>query len=113
MSANARPKTLHDLHKWNADLLIVCRSCGRAGVFQLVPILTHFHSKGWNTDWGCVANRYPHQFHMVDALRLMIRSAYSAPMSEIDPIFIVPATIAAQAALVRAYAALVIARKAR
>jgi hypothetical protein len=57
MSANRNPKDLGDLSRWDADLLIACRTCGRKGVFELWAILNHFRSRGWSTLWGNVAYR--------------------------------------------------------
>ncbi len=58
MGFNIRPQDLADLHKWNADLLVRCRRCGRRAVFELVSILNYFRGRGWNTSWGCVAARF-------------------------------------------------------
>ncbi len=58
MGYNIRPKDLADLGRWDADLKITCRSCGRWAVFELLPILNHFKGRGWNTSWGCVAARF-------------------------------------------------------
>jgi hypothetical protein len=53
-----RPNDLSDLGKWDADLRVRCRSCGRSAVFDLLLILNHFRSRGWNTSWDCVALRF-------------------------------------------------------
>ena len=58
MGFNIRPHDLADLHKWNADLRVRCRRCGRAAVFDLVSILNYFRGQGWNTSWSCVAARF-------------------------------------------------------
>lgn len=58
MGFNIRPNELADLGKWDADLKITCRRCRRWAVFELLPILNHFRSRGWNTSWSCVASRF-------------------------------------------------------
>jgi hypothetical protein len=58
MGFNIRPNDLADLAKWEADLRLRCRRCGRWAVFDLLPILNHFRAMGWNTSWGCVAMRF-------------------------------------------------------
>ncbi len=45
MSAIRNPEDLSDLRKWDADLLIICHSCGRKGVFELWAILNHFRQR--------------------------------------------------------------------
>lgn len=52
MSANHNPKTLIDLCKYDADLLIVCKKCKRKGIFQVTPIIAHFQSRGWSMVWA-------------------------------------------------------------
>ena len=58
MGFNIRPNDLADLCKWDSDLRVRCRRCGRWAVFDLLPILNHFRSRGWNTSWSCVAARF-------------------------------------------------------
>ena len=55
MGYNIRPKDLADLCKFDADLKVRCRRCGRWAVFDILPVLNHFRGRGWNTTWGCVA----------------------------------------------------------
>jgi len=58
MGLNIRPNDLADLRKWDADLHVRCRRCGRRAVFDLVSILNYFRGRGWNTSWDCVAPRF-------------------------------------------------------
>lgn len=58
MGYNIRPHDLADLSKFDADLRVRCRRCGRTAVFDLLPILNHFRSRGWNTSWDTVAIRF-------------------------------------------------------
>jgi hypothetical protein len=58
MGYNIRPNDLADLCKWDADLRVRCRSCGRSAMFDLLPILNHFRSKGWNTSWDWVGMHF-------------------------------------------------------
>ena len=58
MGFNIRPHDLADLHKWDADLRVRCRRCGRRAVFDLMSILNYFRGRGWNTSWDCVAARF-------------------------------------------------------
>lgn len=58
MGANIRPNDLADLCKWDADLKITCRRCGRWAVFDLLPVLNHFRARGWNTAWDCIASHF-------------------------------------------------------
>lgn len=58
MSANLNPKTLSDLGKYEADLLIICRRCGRRGIFEVMTIIAHFQSRGWSMVWGNIACRF-------------------------------------------------------
>jgi|GEM_PF-4276207 len=58
MGYNIRPSDLADLCKWDADVKVTCRRCGRWALFELLPLLNHFRSRGWNTSWDCVASHF-------------------------------------------------------
>ena len=57
MSFKIRPSDLADLCKWDADLPVRRRRGGRRPVFDLLPILNLFRSRGWNIRWDCLAAR--------------------------------------------------------
>jgi hypothetical protein len=58
MGANHRPKDLSDLLRYEANLQVNCRACGRSGTFHTPDVIAYFRSKGWNTAWGMVACRF-------------------------------------------------------
>jgi hypothetical protein len=47
----ARPKSLFDLIKFEANLRVTCPDCGRSGVYPAKDVLAYFRAKGWNTAW--------------------------------------------------------------
>jgi hypothetical protein len=53
-----RPKDLFDLFKFEANLQVTCRRCGRSGVFPTEQVIEYFRHKRWNTSWEMVASRF-------------------------------------------------------
>ena len=46
------PKTLHDLHRVEAQVQVSCRGCGAVEVWELDALITEVRNNGGNTDWN-------------------------------------------------------------
>ena len=54
----ARPKSLTDLPRLNANLRVTCPSCGRSGVYPAKDVIAYFIGKGWNLAWDDAGSRF-------------------------------------------------------
>ncbi len=57
------PKTLHDLHRIEAQVRVTCRSCKATELWELGALIDEVRSNGGNTDWRAArsAIKCPHR----------------------------------------------------
>lgn len=53
-----RVRSLHDLHRHDADLKVRCLRCRHVAIFDAARIIAYFHSRGWNMAWELVATHF-------------------------------------------------------
>ncbi|RSV20363.1 hypothetical protein CA236_00140 [Sphingomonas sp. ABOLG] len=46
------PKSLHDLHRVEAQVRVTCRSCRASELWELDALITEVRNNGGNTDWA-------------------------------------------------------------
>lgn len=51
------PKSLHDLRRIEADILVTCRACGRSRGFDRELLMLDLMRRGQNGDWASLRNR--------------------------------------------------------
>lgn len=53
-----RVRSLHDLHRHDADLRVRCLRCRHVAIFDAARIIAYFHSRGWNMAWELVPTHF-------------------------------------------------------